>query len=477
MAVDFQPFREVLLRLEPSIAHKALDRPEVIYPAPDHADALDPSRVLVVGGRGVGKSFWTSVLADEESRRLVSMEYPNLGLDQVDVELGYHEGALGSRSVAPTWQKLRRALDISFDSETIWQSVLLRAIAPEEGPKSFIDRVEWVQQYPEIYEDLVINADLALQRDNRVKLLVFDALDLLGQDWGTIRTLTKGLLILAREMSARRSIRLKVFMRRDQFEDLRRNPFPDFSKLATAAVHLRWKTIDLYGALYTYLWKDDRSRRTFQALCKTVGIDADDDSFPRILKRDEHKQHMLFSSIAGEFMGTNAKRGKVYTWIPKHLADAFGDTSLRSFLLALREAAREGTQQQHLAIDYKGINTGVLKASETRLDELKEDHPWVEIALTALEGLAVPCPREDFLARWKERSTIDTIRSASSESRPTAPIELDLSADNDQEESLLKAMIDIGIAEERGSQRINVPDIFRVAAKMKRKGGVPPRKR
>lgn len=477
MAVDFQPIREVLLRLDPSIAHKALDRPEIIYPAPDHADALDPSRVLVVGGRGVGKSFWTSVLANEDTKRLISTEYPKLGLDQVDVALGYCEGAIGSRSVAPSSHMLRKALENSFDSETIWQSVLLKALAPEEGPESFIARVEWVQQHPEGYEDLVINADRALQRDNRLKLLVFDALELLAKDWGTIRTLTKGLLILAREMSARRSIRLKVFMRRDHFEDLRRNPFPDFSKLATAAVHLRWQTVDLYGALFTYFWKDDRSRRTFQALCNTVGIDADGDSFPRILKRDEHKQYTLFSAIAGEFMGSNAKRGRVYTWIPRHLADAFGETSLRSFLLALREAAREGTQQQHLAIDYKGINTGVLKASETRLDELKEDHPWVEIALRALEGLTVPCPREDFLARWKERSTMDAIRSASSESRPTAPIELDLSADNDQEESLLKAMIDIGIAEERGSQRINAPDIFRVAAKMKRKGGVPPRKR
>lgn len=477
MAIDLQPIREVLRSLAPSLAHKALDRPEVIYPAPDHADALDPSRVLVVGGRGVGKSFWTSVLAHEDLRRQISTEYPKLGLHQVDVELGYCEGALGSRSVAPSSRMLRRALDKSLDSETIWQSVLLRAIAPEEGPESFIDRVEWVHLHPERYEDIVINADLELHRNNRVKLLVFDALDLLARDWGTIRTLTKGLLILAREMSARRSIRLKVFMRRDQFEDLRRNPFPDFSKLATAAVHLRWKAVDLYGALYTYFWKDDRSRRTFQALCNTVGIDADGDSFPRILKRDEHKQHMLFSAIAGEFMGTNVKRGRVYTWIPKHLADAFGETSLRSFLLALREAAREGAQQQHLAIDYKGINTGVLKASETRLDELKEDHPWVEIALRALEGLTVPCPREDFLARWEERSTMDAIRSASSESRPTAPIELDLSADNDQEESLLKAMIDIGIAEERGLHRINVTDIFRVAAKMKRKGGVPPRKR
>jgi len=55
------------------------------------------------------------------------------------------------------------------------------------------------------------------------------------------------------------------------------------------------------------------------------------------------------------------------------------------------------------------------------------------------------------------------------------PIEF-TEADVQQPAAILKALQRIGVAERRADGRINIPDIYRVAAKMLRKGGVRPKR-
>jgi len=477
--IDQSPIRKVLKELNPSVAHRAADKPNIdeIYTPSHHADALDPNRALVIGGRGVGKSFWASVLANEESRAVAAESYPALALNKIDVELGFHEGASGTGGVAPSPATLKNALKEGSDPTSIWRSVLLKALEPEAGPQKLKERIAWLESDPEAFEDSLLHADAERARTGRMLLLVFDALDVLATDWETIRKLTRGLTRLALEMSARRAIRFKLFMRRDQFEDMRRSTFADFSKLRTASVELEWLPADLYGVLFTRLWRDISSRPVFARLGEEVGILMSDGDLPRSLKDDEAQQEKLFSTFAGEFMGANRKRGRTYTWVPKHLADAHGETSLRSFLIALREAAERAGDRSGSAIDYNGINAGVLKASETRREELKEDNPWVEDALEALTGLTVPCAENEIINRWQDANTLNNIHSRTILERPATPIQLDSTASAVPEKALVKALIDLGVIERRGQDRVNVPDIFRVAAKMKRKGGVAPRRK
>jgi hypothetical protein len=49
--------------------------------------------------------------------------------------------------------------------------------------------------------------------------------------------------------------------------------------------------------------------------------------------------------------------------------------------------------------------------------------------------------------------------------------------DSDKEEGLIKALEEIGVIEIRSNGKINVPDLYRVGALMKRKGGVTPSSR
>jgi hypothetical protein len=97
-------------------------------------------------------------------------------------------------------------------------------------------------------------------------------------------------------------------------------------------------------------------------------------------------QARLINGIAGEFMGSNKKRGQVYTWVPLHLSDAAHTCSPRSFLIAWRKAAEHHPAPEGRAVDHLGLLEGVRSASTTRLSELYEDYPWIQPALARCAG-------------------------------------------------------------------------------------------
>lgn len=482
--IDQSSIRSVMKALNPSVAHRAAETPDIneIYAPPSHADALDPDRALVVGSRGVGKSFWAAVLADQKTRAAAAAAYPKLNLNSFDVSLGFHEGSIATNSIAPTAPVLKVALALCDDPAWIWRSVVMKALAPGEGPERLTERVKWLMGDPEEYTEFIGAAESRLLDSGRRALIVFDALDVMANDWNTIRDLTVGLARVALELVSSKTIRVKMFMRRDQFNDMRQKTFADFSKLRTAAVELDWSYKDLFGALFSRLWQDNRSSDAVTALATEAGIvGKKSDGVPVVLRDDEVAQERLFALIAGEFMGVNAKRGRTYLWLPRHLADGHGETSLRSFLIALKEAAESTSDLNPLAVDRVSINQGVLKASQTRREEIKEDHPWVEDAIPPLEGLVVPCADQELISRWHDNDTVAKIRRRHDPERPAAPVQLSTLADDDTpraaEAALLQALEELGVIERRGEGRVNVPDIFRVTAKIKRKGGLAPRRR
>ena len=299
--------------LNPSVAHRAAETPDIneIYAPPSHSDALDPDRALVVGSRGVGKSFWAAVLADPTTRAAAAKAYPKLNLNTFDVFLGFHEGSVPG-SIAPAAPVLKKALELCDDPAWIWRSVILKALAPTKGPDRLTDRVRWLMDDPEEYTELIAASEMALLTSKRRTLIVFDALDVMANDWNTIRELTVGLARVALELVSSKAIRVKMFMRRDQFNDMRQKTFADFSKLRTAAVELDWSYKDLFGVLFSRLWRHTSSQSTLVNLANDAGIVGKiGGEMPLILREDEAAQERLFARIAGEFMGANAKRDEL----------------------------------------------------------------------------------------------------------------------------------------------------------------------
>jgi hypothetical protein len=159
-----------------------------------------------------------------------------------------------------------------------------------------------------------------------------------------------------------------------------------------------------------------------------------------------------------------------YTWSVGHLADGRGQTSPRSFLAAIRQAA-EDTQERYLdayhALHYESIKRGIQKASEIRVAEIAEDYPWVPDVLSVLRGMNVPCEYSAILERWQQHYP-NGPQSISLDRLPPQHAERGWDGIRDD-------LIRVGLIEFRKDSRIDMPDLYRVGFGLGRKGGVKPR--
>jgi hypothetical protein len=471
--LDFAAIRRGLASLPRTSHHApgATVAPDEIVVVPNHRAALDPDRTLVVGNRGVGKSFWTSVLASQASLAHVAGTFREL--EAVDAVIGF-DASDRVHPIAPTESAIRQTLADGNDEDTLWRTVMVRAakehgVPPDRGFPAgpFSKQASWVRDHGELADAMITALDDRYTKQRRKLVLIFDALDRLGADWQSMRKQVSALLKRALAARSYRSIRFKLFMRRDQVEDPLLFQFADGSKISNERVELLWSPAELYDLLFSRLAREPASAEAFAQLQRSLfGKGAVDPN-------DGHKA--LVNAIAGEFMGSTHKRGRVFTWIPLHLSDARGEASPRTFLTAWREAALHEPAPAGRALDHLGIQKGVSKASGDRLEELSEDYSWIQRALHPLGGQQVPMERSALRNLWSKHKTAQEILTRAEKESKLPPVRLSnaRSSNDSLEEALILDLEAIGIVEVRPNDKINVPDIFRLAAGIKRKGGVP----
>lgn len=484
-STDFANLRQLLMQLEPLPAHHADSAPSVssIYSPSGHEAALDPERPLVVGGRGVGKSFWAGALTNSATREVVASRYPRLGLDKCHVALGF-SGLDTTEGGPPSPEVVTDLMDKDgFKAEHIWRAVMLHALrdfVDEDIPSRWggpAGLVAWAAQDAERLQLTLQVADQRLASKGWRQVVVFDGLDRLGEDWTQIRERTKALMRVILAFRSYKAIKPKIFMRIDQAQDQSLVGFPDASKLLGAKVDLAWECRDLFGLLFMVLANNPPASTSFKKLVAAhLGISLkspERSGLPSDLMDDEHKQESLFAAMAGPYMGSDRRRGKTYAWVYNHLADAFGQVSPRTFLVAFRVAAEHGKALEDKIVDPKSLQAGLRQASAQRVDQLQEDFSWIRQALEPLADLNVPCADDSVFARWNDNETVAAIRRSAKTGKFLEPVEFN-SVGGASHKSLLDAMRRIGVAERRPDGRINVPDIYRVAARLLRRGGVRP---
>lgn len=420
-----------------------------------HGVALALDRPLVVGGRGTGKSYWAAALCQPDARDRLRCLYPRTPLAE-RCFFGFAGGLGVDSPFTPTADELRD-LSSRLPADRIWRAVFSRYL----GNDSNIG----LQQLHDsgATGDREFRQRLLELRGGSV-LMVCDALDRLSQDWSEVRKLCQGLLRFALDLRGFRAAGVKVFFRRDQFEDIDIFDFADASKLRAGAAELDWEHDDLYGLLFQgmraeldgSIWGEHFAAVVPDAGGSEVGAEA---------------YRPAFEHLAGEFMGSDRRRGRTYTWVPKHLADTSGKASPRSFLVAMDRASQfEGARTP---IDPRGIHEGVRAASTTRVDELREDHPWLDTVLGDMEGLVVPCAPEEFKSRWRARDTMAKIHDLTIGRVPTLPVSFAKPDPVEEDQAILDALTTLRIVELRKTtNRVNVPDVYRVAAGIGRRGGV-----
>ena len=465
-----------------------LREPRFTYVPASHARALNPENTIVEGMRGAGKSHWWAALHNEAHRKYLADVFPESKIDSgYEISQGWGLGLPPDKS--PSKDVLAGLLGKAYNPRHIWQSVVavhakIGAPFPQQG--NWEEKTKWIRDNPEQHELLIYNAGVPLFNQNRKQLVLFDALDRLADDWRGLRPLARALFQLSLDMLANKGIRLKLFVRPDMLEDKEILAFPDSSKLSARTVHLTWQRADLYALLFQCLANEPQNGSSFRDHCKAAfGQTWDHKSAQNAwvlsegLRHDESLQKDVFHALAGPTMAaagpSGHKRGFPYTWLPNHLVDSRDQVSPRSFFAALRSATSKASPESWpYALDFKAIQAGVQEASTIRVKEItQEDYPWVGHLMEPLKNkITVPCQEGDIIDLWRQLGTIASIQTASVESG----VKLLPPHIEEGPSGVLRDMKDLGVLSYISDGRIQVPDIYRVAFGLGRKGGVKPLK-
>jgi len=492
--ISVEGIRETILEALPQDVAQHTDEiaPTRLYLPPAHIRALRLESNLVIGDRGVGKSVWSQALQQSPALQGNGALPKTLFPYPLKVLPGYGTNADLRYPDSDTFEDL---LQKGFTPYAIWRGVLCRALAeitaqaiPDEQWEA---TVRWVQDHPEAVAALILQADHFSQNSDMGVLFVFDALDRVSSSgqWNLVDQAIRDLLRLVLQLKGTKRLHAKVFLRTDQYERGSFSGIPDVSKLQSTRVELIWSVIDLHGLLWQSLTngQSNKTRDAFRDWCSkersspildmldTIDAQAIDPAsnrwpLPPSLQWDEFAQRRLFERLAGPWMGKDRRRGVPYIWIVNHLADGRGQTSPRSFLEAIKKAAEDSQRYSDypLALHFESLKRGVQVASEIRINELAEDHPWLKELMTPLAGLSVPCTEEAILDRWVDEiitnpdQVFGISKSLPNGFRNLGPV------------GVFRYLEQLGLITYMRDGRINMPDLYRVGFRLGRKGGVKP---
>ena len=100
--IDIASLRAALAGLPPAANHRPGEPVALndVYIVSAHRAALDPERSLVVGNRGMGKSFWSHALLNDEIRTAAADKFRFPLLRETQVFFGFN-GSARTGGVAP----------------------------------------------------------------------------------------------------------------------------------------------------------------------------------------------------------------------------------------------------------------------------------------------------------------------------------------------------------------------------------------
>jgi hypothetical protein len=489
-----QRLLELMIDIAPGlgIAEQESDEEEKFLknflPIADYRHVLEPSTLLILGGRGVGKTELFRLLAIPSGREslVASLGIRSLpALDKTTWISGFgRTSKVGKRFPAPESIEIEMGNASDIEWRSFWIGLILGSLLQQEDFKFqdfLVERVGmetvkilrddlsrlsvWksivIQDFEKLNSVLDELDQKLIETDNWL-FVTYDELDRLIASYAALASPIRALLALWLDRSRRwDKIRPKIFLRTDLFREDFLN-FPDASKLQANQTRLEWKHSWLYQLLIKRL--ANSGTEMMEYLQNIPGLIIENkSSLGWTVAANEKLFEELIERMIGKYMGATPKKGFTYRWIPNHLQDAGGRIAPRSFLKLFALAAQSRTdnfsnsEQNAVLLQPADLQGALMNTSDYRIRELQEEYLWLEPLKTSLIGLTAPIPRELFLERVK-----DTSWSPEKQKQPpvTTP------------EGILQYLLQIGVVENRSDGRINMPEIYLYGFKVKRKGGV-----
>lgn len=440
--------------------------PEVFLPLYSHRLALRREVVVVLGGRGAGKSALFRLINElgegARVRRFFGEEVP----EATWVE-AFSDGE-GHPQQAELDVFAARASDEAL--RAFWLTHLLRRLAAVE-PKATGELAEELGPAWSLESAgknvgaaarLLDQAEARLAGEGRTVFATYDHLDRLGQFDRQIRLrFVSTLLALWLSLSNRyRHLRSKVFLREDLF-DSAQSAFADAGKLLGRSTSIEWDVPSLYRLVVRYMAASGQDARDW--LNEVPGLQLKPWGEFGYLppEMDERLQKAFAEKLAGKLMGTGVKKGYTYRWIPNRLQDGRGRIVPRSILnligFACREAQRKPLRKGGRLLTPQDLWAALQPTSMARAREVSEEFPPVK-RLEGLRGEQVLLD-QDLVVDRLDRRLPDEGR------HPRV-----------SGEAVFEELVRLGVLVVRddryGKGRIDVPDLYRYGYGILRKGGV-----
>jgi hypothetical protein len=241
--------------------------------------------------------------------------------------------------------------------------------------------------------------------------------------------------------------------------------FPDSSKLLSRQIDLSWNTISLYRLLLRRL-ANTGAIEMIEYMQQIPELILEDPTLGYVPTESKEKIKEFVDLFIGQYMGTSPKKGESYLWTPNHLQDAKGELAPRSFLKCYSFAAqtmlKSGNEkllaqlEKTYLLTPSSIQGAVQEVSQDRVEELKEDFPWLSELKEVLTGETLLMSETDFKVRLKQ-----LIDRANPEMLPANTVE-----------GMERILQELGIVSKSSDGRINMPEIYLHGFGLKRKGGL-----
>jgi hypothetical protein len=452
---------------------------------PNHLNALDPGILLIIGGRGAGKTHLFRVISAPQ----VGGSLPSVPYFSSYRAIGYATDKRGEESYGFPGEMAMQDFVVKARKERVelmlfWKTMLVGCLCRKattgfdwsktdltQDLLSSFGRLNEVSQWfekarnqQEKLDSALSLLDARLEEEGKYLFVSYDDLDVIAVEWDEKKELIRSLLQFWHGLWRRsRRIKCKIFLRRDLFSDDFLQ-FPDASKFDGHRFELQWTYNQLYQLLLkSWANQGDVSRKYLTGL----GISFKHDpslgwNFGNIARVDETAIRAVISEVIGEFMGSGKSKGNSYSWIPNHLQDANREIFPRSFLQLFAEAARQEMEDAKAlddrVIGYSYFASALEKVSARRLQEVIEEMGWIGEVKPALAGLTVPMERTEMknaLAKvhWKK----DLKGGIPTDATPAG---------------LLNLLIRLGIFRVIDEGKIHVQDVYLSGFGLKRKGGI-----
>jgi hypothetical protein len=443
-----------------------LDPLKTFLPALHHGRALHRAIVIVLGGRGTGKTALFRLVTDPRTADRVRALFDTDLIPDASFFDAFSTGSTAHPDVGVLAAHGASASDLAL--RAFWMTHLLRRLQETEpelvrpperlGPllrAPAADVGAWLSTAEaEIgaVSAALDDGDRALDKARRTVVATYDNLDLLAPFLPGVRRRYIGALVsLWLTLGDRyRSILGKVFLRDDLF-DAAELGFADASKLRGRSERLEWSAGDLYRVIVRHLANGPSGSEIREWLEGTPGLELRDrgDLGWLVAPMPDSAQRAFAAKLAGRTIGRGILKGPTDEWMLARLSDARRTTTPRAMLSLVGFAAEEAERRGRAAgrgpvFGGADLLVALRQASKDRVEEIKEETP-AAARLEGLRGAVVPLERGEALARLSER-------------RPTEPDGLP-----DEGTAILGELLRVGVLRSLDDGRIDVPDIFRYA--------------